>query len=123
MDHPEFLDDRHIRILNAYRNGDSDGGVMPIKTWPEFKTAWHKVIRRWPDRSFWKNLKKLSNLIDDYPDWVKEKIHGANLPFGREINISVLMANRHPKTWDIIRKQGDYANSDPEDRSDYDADK
>jgi len=92
---------------------------MPIKTKEEFIAAWKKVVRKWPERSFWENLKKLSNLIDDYPDWLKEKIHGAHLPFGLEINISILMVNRWPKSWDIIRKQGDYPNSDPEDRSDY----
>lgn len=92
---------------------------MPVKTWPEFKEAWEKIKRKWPERSFWENMKKLVNLIDDYPDLLKEKIHGAHLPCGYEINISILMANRTPNTWDIIRKQGDYPNSDPEDRSDY----
>jgi hypothetical protein len=88
---------------------------VPIKTYTEFKAAWRKVIRKWPERSIWKNIQSLVNLIDDYPDWLKEKIHGAHLPFGLEINISVLMSNRHPHTWDLIRKQGDYPNSDPED--------
>jgi len=92
---------------------------MPIKTKEEWKEAWAKIKDKWSERSTWKNIKSLINLIDDYPDWLKEKIHGAHLPFGLEINISILMANRKPKTWDIIRKQGDYANSDPEDRSDY----
>jgi hypothetical protein len=87
---------------------------MGIKTWPEFKEAWEKVKRKWPERDFWTNMKKLVNLVDDYPDWVKEKIHGAHIPFGMEINISFLMCNR-TTSWDIIRKQGDYHNSDPED--------
>jgi len=92
---------------------------MPIKSPAEFKEAWEKIKRKWSERGFWENIGKLINLIDDYPDWVKEKIHGAHLPFGLEINISILMVNRKPSTWDIIRKQGDYPNSDPEDRSDY----
>jgi hypothetical protein len=83
---------------------------MGIKTWPEFKEAWRKVVRKWPERDLWTNIKKLSNLVDDYPDWLKEKIHGAHLPFGYEINISFMMMNRKPTTWDIIRKQGDYPN-------------
>jgi hypothetical protein len=95
---------------------------MPIKTWPEFKANWEKIKDKWSERSLWKNIKSLINLIDDYPDYIKEKIHGAHLPFGYEVNISILMVNRKPKTWDIIRKQGDYDNSDPEDRSDYEAD-
>lgn len=88
---------------------------MPIKTKKEFWEAWKKIKDNWSDRTLWKNIKSLVNLIDDPFDWVKEKIHGAHLPFGYEINISVLMSNRHPNTWDIIRKQGDYPNSDPED--------
>jgi hypothetical protein len=92
---------------------------MPIKTPEEFKANWQTIKDKWSERSFWKNIKSLINLIDDYPDWVKEKIHGCHLPFGYEINISILMVNRHPKTWDIIRKQGDYPNSDPEDLSTY----
>lgn len=59
-------------------------------------------------------LKKFINIIDDPIDWVKEKLHGMNLPFGYELNISCLMANR-PTTWDIIRKQGNHFNDDPED--------
>jgi len=89
---------------------------MPIKTKEEFKAAWDKMIRKWPERSLWKNIQTFVNLIDDPIDWLKEKIHGAHLPFGYEINISVLMVNRVPNTWDIIRKQGDYPNSDPEDK-------
>jgi len=95
---------------------------MPIKTREEFINEFKDLIRSGAIKAhggFWKWMKDWINLIDDYPDWLKEKIHGAHLPFGYEINISILMANRKPNTWDIIRKQGDYANSDPEDRSDY----
>jgi hypothetical protein len=90
---------------------------MPIKTWDEFKADATELFS-------WTNIKyyglgwffqNLENLLDDPIDWVKEKIHGAHLPFGYAINISVLMKNRKPSTWDIIRKQGDYPNSDPED--------
>jgi len=87
---------------------------MPVKTKEEFKAAWAKMIRKWPERSLWKNIRTFINLIDDPIDYVKEAIHGFHLPFGYEINISCLMANR-TTTWDLIRKQGDYANSDPED--------
>jgi hypothetical protein len=89
---------------------------MPIKTWPEFKEDAKELfninnIRRFGVRWF---LRNLVNLVDDYPDWVKEKLHGMKLPFGYELNISFFMRNR-PTTWNIIRKQGDYFNDDPED--------
>jgi hypothetical protein len=93
---------------------------MPIKTWSETKEkvkrllSWNRLRRDW----FFKYANDWLNIIDDYPDWVKEKLHGMHLPFGYELNISFLMVNRKT-TWDIIRKQGDYDNSDPEDRSDY----
>lgn len=67
-----------------------------------------------PGRSWSWRLKKFINIIDDPIDWVKEALHGMHLPFGYELNISCLMANRKT-TWDIIRKQGNYSNSDPED--------
>ena len=87
---------------------------MPVKTWSETKEAWNKMIRKWPERSLWKNIRVFINIIDDPIDWVKEKLHGMRLPFGYELNISFLMANRDT-TWDIIRPYGDYPNSDPED--------
>ena len=67
-----------------------------------------------PGRTWAWRLKKFINIIDDPIDWVKEKLHGMNLPFGYELNISCLMANRLT-TWDIIRKQGNHFNDDPED--------
>jgi hypothetical protein len=88
---------------------------MPIKNKAEWKAAWQEIVEKAGKKGILWTLRNLVNLIDDYPDWLKEKIHGAHLPFGLEINISVLMANRHPHTWDLIRKQGDYPNSDPED--------
>jgi hypothetical protein len=88
---------------------------MPIKNKAEWKAAWQKIVEKAGKKGILWTLRNLANLIDDYPDWLKEKIHGAHLPFGLEINISVLMCNRHPHTWDLIRKQGDYPNSDPED--------
>jgi hypothetical protein len=93
---------------------------MPIKTWDEFKEDWKDLwsFRVWKQDGFIEWIKDFENLFDDYPDWVKEKLHGLHLPFGYELNISFLMKNRET-TWDIIRKQGDYDNSDPEDRSDY----
>jgi|GEM_PF-2883366 len=54
------------------------------------------------------------NIVDGPIDKIKEKIHGAHLPFGYEINISFLMKNRKT-TWNIIRKQGNYCNEDIED--------
>lgn len=89
---------------------------MPIKTWPEFKEDWKELwsFKVWKRDGFVEWIKDFENLFDDYPDWVKEKIHGMHIPFGYEINISFLMKNRKT-TWDIIRKQGDYENSDPED--------
>jgi hypothetical protein len=95
---------------------------MPIKTPEEFKENWQKIKDKWGERTLWKNIRSLINLVDDYPDWVKEKIHGYRFNwFGKckEINISILMVNRHPNTWDIIRPCGDYPNSDPEDLSTY----
>ncbi|MHC4757092.1 MAG: hypothetical protein ACYTE8_00385 [Planctomycetota bacterium] len=90
---------------------------MPIKTWDEFKEDFKKLVEdgaiaRRGGLKKW--LKDWTNLVDDPIDWVKEKVHGAHLPFGYEINISCLMANRDT-TWNIIRKQGNYPNSDPED--------
>jgi hypothetical protein len=92
---------------------------MPIKTWEETKA---KIRRQFEEGRFenWKWMKDWVNIFDDYPDYVKEKLHGMHLPFGYELNISFLMMNRET-TWDIIRKQGDYDNSDPEDRSDWNA--
>lgn len=89
---------------------------MPIKTWKEFKHDAAEVFS-WGNiqqYGWWWFVRNIGNLIDDPIDWVKEKVHGAHLPFGLEINISFFMANRET-TWDIIRKQGDYPNSDPED--------
>lgn len=67
-----------------------------------------------PDRTIGWRFKKFINIIDTPVDYVKEKLHGMKLPFGYELNISFMMMNR-PTTWDIIRKQGDYPNDDPED--------
>jgi hypothetical protein len=90
---------------------------MPIKTWKETQEDWDEIVAKANKKGILWTLRNLGNLIDDYPDWLKEKIHGARI--GKyEINISVLMKNRKPKTWDIIRKwlpEG-YPNSDPEDR-------
>ncbi len=88
-----------------------------IKTWPQFKEDFHDLwdLKRLERKGWFWWFKQVENLVDDYPDWLKERIHGAHLPFGLEINISVLMKNRKPHTWDLIRKQGDYLNSDPED--------
>jgi len=89
---------------------------MPIKTWSEtkdaFKTIWEKKAKG-PAWIF----KRFVNIIDDPIDWVKEHFHGHHLPFGYELNISFMMVNRRPTTWDIIRKRkpGGYPNSDPED--------
>jgi hypothetical protein len=89
---------------------------MPIKTWNEFKEDAAELLSwsRLREKGIWWWIRNFGNLIDDPIDYVKEAIHGAHLPFGFEINISCLMANRET-TWDIIRKQGDYPNSDPED--------
>ena len=87
---------------------------MPIKTWKETQADWDELQRKAGKKGILWTLRNFGNLIDDGPDWLKEKIHGAHLPFGLEINISCLMKNR-TTTWDIIRKQGDYPNSDPED--------
>ena len=89
---------------------------MPIKSWSEFKQDAIelfdlKLIKKKGIGWFWRNFQ---NLIDDYPDYIKERMHGAHLPFGLELNISFLMKNRKT-TWDIIRKRGDYPNEDPED--------
>jgi hypothetical protein len=90
---------------------------MPIKTWEEMQADWDMLLEKGRKKGFWWCLKKIGNMLDDPLDWVKEKIHGARI--GKyEINISVLMKNRKPNTWDIIRKwlpEG-YPNSDPEDR-------
>jgi len=67
-----------------------------------------------PGRTMAWRFKKFINIVDTPIDYVKEKLHGMHLPFGYELNISFLMMNR-PTTWDIIRKQGNYPNSDPED--------
>lgn len=93
---------------------------MPIKTWDETKAKIRRQFEegRFEKVGFWKWMKDWVNIFDDYPDYIKEKLHGMHLPFGYELNISFLMMNRET-TWDIIRKQGDYDNSDPEDRSDY----
>jgi hypothetical protein len=72
------------------------------------------LVSRWSEKSTDWRLRRLENLFDDPIDWFKEKLHGMHLPFGYELNISFLMKNRQT-TWDIIRKQGDYHNSDPED--------
>jgi hypothetical protein len=92
---------------------------MPIKTWDEFKEDADEVFN-WDNvkkNGVWWFVRNVENLIDDPIDWVKEKLHGMHLPFGLELNISFFMANR-TTTWDIIRKQGDYLNSDPEDLED-----
>jgi hypothetical protein len=93
---------------------------MPIKSAQEFKEDFLRLIsfKVWKENGAGKWFGDLENLIDDPIDWVKEKIHGIHLPFGYELNISFAMCNRKT-TWDIIRKQGDYENSDPEDRSDH----
>jgi len=59
-------------------------------------------------------LRDWEDYIDDPFDWLKEKLHGMKLPFGYELNISFLMMNRET-TWDIIRKQANWSNEDPED--------
>ena len=62
-------------------------------------------------------LRWWGNRVDNLPDAVKEWLHCHRLPFGYQLNISVIMKNRKPKTWDIIRKWGYYKNCDPEDLS------
>lgn len=91
---------------------------MPIKTREEFKEDFLRLIsfKVWREKGFKKWCEDLENLVDDPVDWVKEKIHGMHIPFGYEVNISFMMKNRKT-TWDIIRKQGGYENSDPEDLS------
>ena len=59
-------------------------------------------------------LRDWEDYIDDPIDWCKEALHGLKLPFGYELNISFLMMNRDT-SWDVIRKQGDWPNKDPED--------
>ena len=71
-------------------------------------------FKQWPSQTWDWRWRNLENLVDDPVDAVKEKLHGMKLPFGYELNISFMMQNR-PTTWDIIRKQGDYPNDDPED--------
>jgi len=85
---------------------------MGIKTWPEFKEDWKDLwsFRVWKKDGAKEWFKDLENLFDDYPDWVKEKIHGAHLPFGYEINFAFAMCNRPRPYWPLIRKQGDYDN-------------
>lgn len=97
---------------------------MPIKTWSEFKEDAKELFnwKRITTKGVGWFLRKLENLVDDPIDWIKEKLHGMRLPYGMELNISFLMKNRKPTTWNIIRKQGDYANSDPEDLSTYKGD-
>lgn len=64
-------------------------------------------------------LRWWGNRVDNFPDALKEAIHCGRIPFsgnpGYQFNISVIMKNREPKTWDIIRKHKDYDNCDPED--------
>jgi hypothetical protein len=57
-------------------------------------------------------LRRWEDYIDDPIDYLKEKVHGAPVPFGYEINISFLMMNRET-SWDVLRKRGTYPNSDP----------
>jgi hypothetical protein len=62
--------------------------------------------------NWWKDWE---NFVDDPIDKAKEFLHCHDLPFGLQLNISIIMKNREPKTWDIVRKRGAYANCDPED--------
>lgn len=103
---------------------------------PEHKTVWYWI--KWPflatgfvaafipcvlifgyewTRDGW--LRDWENYVDDPIDWVKEFLHCAKLPFGYQLNISFLMAHRET-TWNIIRKDGNYSNCDPEDLEDDD---
>ena len=96
---------------------------------PEHKTWWYWAS--WPflalgfvltfpvaywfvgrDKGTW--LRRWEDWIDDPVDYVKELLHCHRLPFGYQLNISFLMQNRKT-TWDVIRKQGEYDNCDPED--------
>jgi hypothetical protein len=50
---------------------------MPIKTPEQFKEDWSRWIsfEVWREKGFWKWLKDGTNLIDDYPDAIKEWLH------------------------------------------------
>ncbi len=65
-------------------------------------------------RSGW--LREWEDYIDDPIDFIKEWLHCHKLPFGYQLNISFLMIHRET-TWDVIRKDGDYDNCDPEDKA------
>ena len=103
---------------------------------PEHKTVWYWV--KWPflalgfavvfpfcylikgwewTRDGW--LRDWEDYIDDPIDFLKEMAHCGKLLFGYQLNISFLMNNRET-TWDIIRKDGNYSNCDPEDLEDDD---
>jgi len=60
-------------------------------------------------------INRFEDFVDDPIDAAKEWLHCHDLPFGYQLNISIIMKNREPKTWDIIRKRGIYPNCDPED--------
>lgn len=61
-------------------------------------------------------LRDWEDWIDDPIDFIKEWLHCHKLPFGYQLNISFLM-NHRETTWDVIRKDGDYDNCDPEDKA------
>lgn len=63
-----------------------------------------KWLRWWGNR--------VDNLVDQFKEWV----HCHKIPWtNKQINISIIMQNRKPKTWDIIREHKDWPNCDPED--------
>jgi len=76
--------------------------------WPFFF-----LVKGWQwTRSGW--LRDWEDFVDDPVDDLKEWLHCHPLLFGYQLNISFLMQHRKT-TWDIIRKDGDYENCDPED--------
>ena len=78
------------------------------------KLELEKLFNFWPIYGWDWRFRNTVNFLDDPVDWVKEFFHGMRLPFGYELNTSCLMRNR-VITWDIIRKQGNHFNDDPED--------
>ena len=73
--------------------------------------GWYK--QTWDRLPKW--LRWAINRVDDPFDAVLEFLHCHRLPFGRQLNLSFLMKNRQT-SWDVIRRQGTYANCDPEDQ-------
>jgi hypothetical protein len=71
-------------------------------------TVWMSETPKW--------IRWWGNRVDNLPDQLKEWIHCHRIPFtNKQINISVIMQNREPKTWDIIREHKYWVNCDPKD--------